>query len=36
MRYAIDKKPYEYTTIKIEENDIKGHNALYPNAKLKI
>ena len=35
-RYAIDKKPYEYTTIKIEEDDIKGHNALYPNAKLKI
>ena len=35
-RYAIDKKPYEYTTVEIEEKDVKGHNALYPNAKLKI
>lgn len=34
-RYAIDRKPVVYTTITIEENDIKGYNSEHPEAPLR-
>ena len=33
-RYAIDTKPTIYTTLRIEEEDIKGHNSIHPESPL--